>query len=115
MCPGHDEPREQFKHIFKCYCETGLTLAALAVIRRGEASVADACKNIATYTADILIVDETKLARELDALARQGYVERKGDRYHITAAGKNLMFELIKQWNMYVDAMNNLWGCYYGA
>lgn len=116
MCPGHDETQEQLEHIFKCYCETGLTLAALAVVRRGgAATAAEACENIATFTAGIMITDEKKLARELDDLARQGYVERKDGRYHITPAGKNRMFAMLKQWNKYVDAMNNLWGCYYGA
>ena len=116
MHGAHDEAQEQLEHIFKCYCETGLTLAALAVVRRGgAATLAEACDNIATFTAGIMIADQKKLARELNDLARQGYLEQKDGRYHITSAGKNLMFTMLKQWNIYVDAMNNLWGCYYGA
>ncbi|WP_048197715.1 hypothetical protein [Methanocella arvoryzae] len=115
MSHGHDEPQEQLEHIFKCYCETGLTLATLAVVRRGASTISEARDNIASYTAEMMIVDEKKLARELEDLVRQGCVELKEGRYYITPKGKNLMFIMLKQWNKYVDAMNNLWGCYYGA
>lgn len=99
----------------KLFCDSSVTLAVLAVVRKREVTVGEACKDIFRYTAEILVLDEARVSRELEDLARQGYVERKGSHFHITAAGKNYMFGMIKVWNQYVDAMNNLWGCYYGA
>ncbi len=115
MGPELDFADERLEHCRKLFCETSITLAALAVVRKREVSVKDACKDISRYTADTMNVGETQMARELDVLERQGYVERKGDLFHITVKGKNFMFEMMKVWNTYVDAMNNLWGCYYGA
>lgn len=115
MSPQGEEIQQQLTDQFKCYCDTSITLAALAVIRRREASVKEACKNIAIFTAGMMEVEEDKLATELERLQQQGFVERHGDVYRITNPGKSLMFEMLKYWNTYVDSMNNLWGCYYGA
>ena len=115
MSPELDFADERLEQCRKLFCETGITLAALAVVRKREVTVSDACEDISRYTAHTMNVDKTRLASELDDLVRQGYVERKGDRFHITMKGKNFMFSMLKVWNTYVDAMNNLWGCYYGA
>jgi DNA-binding PadR family transcriptional regulator len=110
-----DYTDQRLEQCRKLFCDSTFTLAALAATRRREVTAGEACTDISRYTAELLIVSETRISRELNDLARQGYVERKGDRYHITTAGKNFMFDMIKVWNLYVDAMNNLWGCYYGA
>jgi DNA-binding PadR family transcriptional regulator len=112
-------PQEQEEHELEQwvgpFMEAGIDLAALAVVRRGEVSVSEAAYNITDFTAGIMSVDEDRLARELGALVEKGYVELQEGRYSITSLGKQHMFRMLKQWNRYVDAMNNLWGCYYGT
>jgi DNA-binding PadR family transcriptional regulator len=97
------------------FMDAGISLAALAVVRRGEVNASEAAENIADYTAGLMKVDEVRLTPELEALVEKGYVERHGGRYRITTLGKRHMFLMLKQWNRYVDSMNNLWGCYYGT
>jgi DNA-binding PadR family transcriptional regulator len=97
------------------FLEAGIDLAALAVVRRGDVSVSEAAENITDSTAGIMIVDKAKLARALQALVEKGYIEFHDGRYRITSLGKRQMYLMLKQWNRYVDAMNNLWGCYYGT
>lgn len=97
------------------FVDAGISLAALAVVRRGEANAREAAENIADYTTGFMKVDEARMARELEALEKKGYVRYKDGRYQITPLGKRHMYQMLKQWNRYVDSMNNLWGCYYGT
>ena len=93
----------------------GIRLAALAVVRRGDCTVPEAAVNIHEYTAGMMSVDEARLAEVLRSLEDSGYIERREGRFAITPVGKRHMYLMLKQWNRYVDAMNNLWGCYYGT
>jgi DNA-binding PadR family transcriptional regulator len=114
--PQEQEERErELERWVVPFMEAGIDLAALAVVRRGEVSVTEAAYNITDFTAGIMSVDEAQLARELQALVDKGYLEFHDGRYRITSLGKHHMFLMLKQWNRYVDAMNNLWGCYYGT
>jgi DNA-binding PadR family transcriptional regulator len=114
--PQQQEERERrLEQWVAPFMEAGISLAALAVVRRGEVNVSEAAMNIADFTAGVMTVDEDRLADELQALVEDGYVELHDSRYRITIAGKQHMFLLLKQWNRYVDGMNNLWGCYYGT
>jgi DNA-binding PadR family transcriptional regulator len=114
--PQEQEERErELEHWVAPFMDAGIDLAALAVVRRGDASVAEAAHNITDFTAGVMSVDEARLARELQALVKKGYAEFHDGRYSITSLGKHHMFLMLKQWNRYVDAMNNLWGCYYGT
>jgi DNA-binding PadR family transcriptional regulator len=97
------------------FVEAGMGLAALAVVRRGEVNAREAAENIAEYTAGFMQVDEAKIGPELEALVKKGYAELHDGRYRITALGKRHMYQMLRQWNRYVDSMNNLWGCYYGT
>lgn len=116
LMPQQQEEREhRLEQWIGPFMEAGISLAALSVVRRGEVNVSEAARNIADFTAGVMTVDEALLARELQALVEDGYVELHGDRYRITISGKQHMFLLLKQWNRYVDGMNNLWGCYYGT
>ena len=95
--------------------EAGLQLAVLAVARRGNVTPASARGAIATLTVGLLAADEGRLAGVMRGLQERGYLEPEGGAFRITSAGKRYMFKVLKQWNRYVDAMNNLWGCYYGT
>jgi DNA-binding PadR family transcriptional regulator len=97
------------------FIEAGIGLAALAVVRGSEVNAREAAENIADFTAGFMQVDEAKIAPELDELVKKGYAEQHDGRYRITALGKRHMYQMLKQWNRYVDSMNNLWGCYYGT
>ena len=97
------------------FVEAGISLAVMAVVRRGEVDAREAAGHIADYTAGFMTVDEAKIAPELEALVQKGYAERHNGRYRITALGKRHMYHMLRQWNRYVDSMNNLWGCYYGT
>ena len=70
------------------FMEAGISIAALAVVRRGDASVSEAAHNITDFTAGIMSVDEDRLARELQALVEKGYAEFHDGRYHITLPGQ---------------------------
>jgi DNA-binding PadR family transcriptional regulator len=114
--PQEQDERERLpEHWVSPFLEAGVDLAALAVVRRGDVSVAEAAENITDFTAGVMCVDEARLARELQALVDKGYAEIHDGRYRITSLGKRQMYQMLKQWNRYVDAMNNLWGCYYGT
>jgi DNA-binding PadR family transcriptional regulator len=115
MPQQQEDRKHQMEQWVAPFMEAGIGLAALAVVRRGEVNVREAAKNIADFTADVMTVDEARLARELQVLVKDGYVELHDGRYRITISGKQHMFLLLKQWNRYVDGMNNLWGCYYGT
>jgi DNA-binding PadR family transcriptional regulator len=115
MPQEQEESERQLERWVSPFMEAGISLAALAVVRRGEASVSEAAHNITDFTAGIMSVDEARLAPELEALEEKGYIELHDGRYRITALGKRHMFLMLRQWNRYVDAMNNLWGCYYGT
>jgi DNA-binding PadR family transcriptional regulator len=115
MPQEQEESDLKLEHWADPFMEAGIDLAALAVVRRGEVSVSEAAHNITDFTAGIMSVDEDRLARELQALVDKGYVELQEGRYRITSLGKRHMYLMLKQWNRYVDAMNNLWGCYYGT
>ena len=115
MGPDSEEHDGNLEDWVSAFGVAGLKLAALAVVRRGETSVGEACANIEAYTAGIMKVDERSMAEALASLEKGGYVERQDGRYRITAAGKRQMYLMLRQWNTYVDAMNNLWGCYYGT
>jgi DNA-binding PadR family transcriptional regulator len=115
MPQEQDECERRLERWVSPLVDAGFSLAALAVIRRSEADVREAAYNISDYTAGMMKVDEARLARELQALVEKGYLELHDGRYRITALGKRHMFMMLKQWNRYVDSMNNLWGCYYGT
>ena len=110
-----DDSREQCDHWLNSFTDACIYLAALAVIRREEATVQGAIKNLTIFTAGLVNIDEIKMTAELDLLTERGFVERHGSLYRITAEGKQYMFERLIEWNRYVDAMNNLWGCFHGS
>lgn len=115
MEPETEECDRKLERWLTGFSDAGIMLTALAVIRRGESTVQDACRNIARYTSDVVKLDEARLADVMNELVEKGHLERTGDRYAITLKGKTYMYKMIKRWNMYVDAMDNLWGCYYGS
>lgn len=115
MSPVQEECDRKLEEWLDTFRDAGVQLAALAVVRRGECNLDEACRHLYQYTAGIMCMDPPRLAGILDSLGKQGYIARHGDRYAITSPGKEYMFRLLKQWNRYVDAMNNLWGCYYGT
>jgi DNA-binding PadR family transcriptional regulator len=115
MPQEQEECEHRLERWSRPFVEASFSLAAIAVVRRGEADVHEAAYNIYDYTAGMMKVDEERLARELRELEKKGYVEYRDGRYRITALGKRHMFMMLKQWNRYVDSMNNLWGCYYGT
>ncbi|HUL61882.1 MAG TPA: hypothetical protein VLT35_02365 [Methanocella sp.] len=115
MSQAQEETERELDRWLAALMESGLTLAALAAVRREEATAAEAACHLTEYTAGMMVVDEGRLARVLVTQEQQGNVERVDGRYRITANGKRYMFVLLKQWNRYVDSMNNLWGCYYGT
>ena len=57
------------------FMEAGIDLAILAVVRRGDAGVAEIVYNITDFTAGVMNVDEARLARELPGLVDKGYLE----------------------------------------
>ncbi len=97
------------------FVDAGVSLAALAVVRHGEVNAREAADQITDFTVGFMQVDEARIAPELEALVKKGYAEIHEGRYRITARGKRHMYMMLKQWNRYVDSMNNLWGCYYGT
>ena len=87
--PQEQEERERtLERWADPFIEAGISLAALAAVRRGEVNVHEAAINISDYTAGIMNVDETRLARELDALVKKGYIELHDGRYRITVLGQ---------------------------
>ncbi len=115
MPQEQDECERRLERWVSPLVDAGFRLAVLAVIRRGEVDAREAAQNIFDYTAGMMKADEMKLARELETLVEKGYAEAHDGRYRITALGKRHMFMMLKEWNRYVDSMNNLWGCYYGS
>lgn len=115
MPQQQEESERRLERWLGPFVDAGMDLAALAVVRRGEVNAREAAEHMEDYTAGFLQVDEGRVARELQALAGKGYVELHEGRYRITPLGKQHMFLMLKQWNRYVDSMNNLWGCYYGT
>jgi DNA-binding PadR family transcriptional regulator len=115
MATEQDESERNLDRWLDSFRGAGIRLAALAVVRKGDCNVTEAAVNISEYTAGMMTVDEPRLAEVLRSLEGSGYIERRDGRYTITAAGKRHMYVMLKQWNRYVDAMNNLWGCYYGT
>ncbi len=115
MATEQDESDRKLDRWLDTFRNAGIRLAALAVVRKGDCNVSEAAVNISEYTAGMMTVDEPRLAEVLQSLEGSGYIERRESRYTITPAGKRYMYLMLKQWNRYVDAMNNLWGCYYGT
>jgi DNA-binding PadR family transcriptional regulator len=115
MATELDESERNLDRWLDTFRGAGIRLAALAVVRKGDCDVKEAAVNIREYTAGMMSVDEPRLAVVLQSLEDSGYVERREGRYTITPAGKRHMYMMLKEWIRYVDAMNNLWGCYYGT
>jgi DNA-binding PadR family transcriptional regulator len=115
MATEQEESERNLDRWLDSFRGAGLRLAALAVVRKGDCNVAEAAVNIREYTAGMMSVDEPRLAEALHSLEGSGFVKLHEGRYTITPAGKRHMYVMLKQWNKYVDAMNNLWGCYYGT
>jgi DNA-binding PadR family transcriptional regulator len=108
MSQQQEERKQQLEQWVGPFLEEGINLAALAVLRRGEVNASEAAKNIADFTADVMSVDEARLASELQALAEGGYVELHDGHYRITISGKQHMFLLLKQWNRYLCVLCGL-------
>ena len=113
---------EELEHWFNMLKMGGIKLAILAVIRMSDANPEEVRIRLGSRTGEILSVDESKILKSLESLERKGFVtsyQRSDDRpstyYRITPEGKSFLFSMLKQWNRYIDAMNNLWGCYYGT
>jgi len=110
-----DDSREQCDDWLNSFTEACIYLATLAVIRREEATVHGAVRNLSLFTVGMVNIDEPRMAAELDMLAQRGLIERHDRLYRITAEGKEYMFDRLIEWNRYVDALNNLWGCFHGS
>lgn len=115
MPSEQEETDRKLERWLDTFRDAGIRLAALAVVRRGDCNVKEASVNIHEYTAGMMSVDEPRLNEVLRSLEDSGYIDRRDGRFTITASGKRHMYLMLKQWNRYVDAMNNLWGCYYGT
>lgn len=118
--PSKEKEVEEWLQVLK---NGGIKLAVLAAIRREESTSDGVRDNMRRYTAGIMSVNIKVIEDTLDELEKQHHIEsytvNKGGKsaryYKITSEGKSFMYDLLKQWNRFVDSMNNLWGCYYST